>query len=687
MPALARRAIGFALIALTIFPFWRLLSRQTGAVAEDVVRLSGGYATISSRGSVLALAVAAVAALLLRPGWIERFAGSVGRRLAAVSRGLYGIALAAVSGGLTLFLSFLIWDARPPIVDVVAQLLHARFFAAGLLAGPVDVPLEFWLVANTLPTDAGWVSQYPPGHVALLALGFRLGAVWLVCPVLMAVATLCTANVAERLLPEDVPVARLGAGLFAVSPLLMVLSAAHMNHVVAAALAALAAYCALRARDGAWWWAVPAGASASMVFATRPLSGLVIGAVVTLGVWLTDLPRRSSKPRFLAARVGAAVAGALPLGLAVAAYNAHFFGAALRFGYVAYLGPDHTFGFHPDPFGNAYGPADALGYTASDLLSLGFSLFRSPVSTVAVIGLYLVVARRLTAGTRLFLAWALALIVPLAFYWHHDLLLGPRMLSDAAPAWCVLGAVAAVGLARRTPAVRTWFGRTFSPRGCAAAVLIASAAIGMGVLTPRDIVGYARRFSGVIEPPRTPLPSLVFVHDSWSDRTAARLLAQGMRGDSVSRALERNASCRLHRYATRPDDATDTAPPLVFAAGADDGARPTRLPSGVIVRSVPGQPLTSECLLEAQADRFGSVALMPLVWQGDLPGLRERGAMFVRDLGPADNRRLIERFPGRRLAMLLRRSRQGPLALVPYERGVELLWSGGRGPGGEAGSR
>lgn len=678
---LARRIIGGSLVLLVVVPVWRLLSLRAGPAAQDVLRLSDSYAAALTKGSVVVAALACTAALLVSPGTYERPLERLWRSVCSWSGVTYAVLLAILSAILTTAMSFYVWGAKPVLVDALAQFLHARYVAEGL-AALRGYPFQFWIVTNTFVSDAGWVSQYPIGHVILLAAGFLLGAVWLVCPLLMATAVLFTALAAERLFPDDRTSARLGALLFAVSPYLITLAASHMSHVTAVALVSLGVYLALRARDGAWPWAIAAGVAVGALFATRPLSAVTIGTVVTAGVWLTGLAGREHRLRYLATRIGASVLGASPFAFAVAAYNAHFFGSPFRFGYVANFGPSHELGFHADPFGNPFEPLHGLGYTSADLLALGFFLFRSPVSAVLIVGVFLLVARRLTTGSRLMSAWALCLVPALACYWHHDLFLGPRMLSDTAPAWCVLATVAGVGLIRLVPHHRLFLGNQFSPRVFIGVVLLLSLIVGFGYTTPRHVRRYAGIFASRVTPPTSRFPVLVFVHDSWNDRVAAQLLASGMRADSVTMALARNSSCSMQEFVVayasqKARETTGMLPRLEFGQAATDGSESSRIPSGVLVRKRADEQLTAECLRQANADRYGTIPLMPLLWQGDLPGLRGNGAMYLRDLGPVANAALVERFPERRPHVLLRRQPGGQPTIVSYEVGMETLWPEG----------
>ena len=679
--AIGRRAVGGCLILLVVVPFWRLLSSATSPVAVNAVGLTDSYALLMTQGTAAVLVLAAVMAVLVSPDTFERSLRPLGEWLCSWSSARYALALAVVSGTLTAVLSRYLWGAKPALIDALAQFVHARYPAEGLLAGPAGLPYEFWVVSNTFVTENGWVSQYPPGHIAALAVGFALGAVWLICPLLMAVAVAFTSLAADRLFAEDRMAARLGAMLFAVSPFLMSLAAAHMSHVTVAALLAVACYCALRARDEGWAWAVAAGPAVGAAFATRPLSALVIGSVVTAGVWIAGLAGRERPLRYLVIRLAAAFVGALPPVLAVAAYNARFFDSPFKFGYIAYFGPNHGMGFHPDPLGNPFGPVEGLAYTSSDLAALGYFLLRTPVSAVLVVGLFFAITRRLSRGVGLVAAWALALVVPLGFYWHHDLMLGPRMIGEAAPAWCLLAAASGLGLVRMAPAARMLPRGRFSPRGFVGAVLGVALLLGFGFFVPRDLRDYSRSFAAPAPSPQAGLPTLVFVHDSWSDRIVARLLGSRMRADSVSLALSRNSTCRLHEFAVayrrqQREGTESVLPTLEFGYGATDGSRPLTLPNGVVVRALPGEQLTRECLGEAESDRGGTVPLMPLLWQGDLPGIPGNGTMFVRDLGPEANTALIERYPTRRVGVLYRRVEDGLPALVPYSTGMEALWGG-----------
>lgn len=72
-------------------------------------------------------------------------------------------------------------------------------------------------------------------------------------------------------------------------------------------------------------------------------------------------------------------------------------------------------------------------------------------------------------------------------------------------------------------------------------------------------------------PPRANYPTLVFVHGGWDGRIVAKLLASGMRGDSVNVGLASSSSCRMHEFAeafikNRRQDVGLEIPPVYFTA-------------------------------------------------------------------------------------------------------------------------
>lgn len=677
---LARRTLGVVLILLVALPVYRVfITPEAGFVGKNTIWMSDTTYSLLWSGFLLVLIPAIVLARMVTPGSIEKRLAGVGKQLSRAHPVGFALTLAVVSGVVTLWFAIDILEGKPNLIDAMAQLLQARYLAAGKLAGPALAEGAFWHIQNTLVTPNGWVSQYPPGHVLLLAVGFQLGAVWLIGPLLVAITVFFTTLVAEKLLPDDLMVARIGAILVAASPFIFGLAAAYMNHITAAAFGTMAIYFALRARDGRNEWAILAGAALAYVFATRPMSAIVFGAVVGFGVWMQSGSRAGTTGRDWLARFGLACLGASPLIALHAVYNAHFFGGIFRFGYDLAHGETTRLGFHQDPWGNWYGLTEAIGYTSADLVALNVNLLESLIPSVALVGAFLVAARRLSAGQRIVVAWALLPVLANLFYWHHGIFMGPRMLNEVAPGWGILTAVAAAGLYRRTPET-LMIGRKYSARTLIISHLLIGGIIGFIVLAPQRLLGY-RHFmeSSRVEAPVTPEPTLVFVHGGWTGRPAMMLAAAGMRLDSVETALRQNSTCRVHRFAIayssrRGGDVDSTLPVLDFNPRWTGFPPSLEVSPGNRFRIDESEEMEDFCVREIYAGRNGIIDVSPLMWQGDLPGLPPSGALYVRDMGPELNSIILRRYPERTPLVYHLPAPDADPALVPYEEGMAAIW-------------
>lgn len=636
-----RRAAGTLLLLITLLPVHRWLGGSGGGVAAAQTNRAAEEAFLAMwpRG-----ASAVVGALLIAWAagrWRDRAIGGIRRLLLWPRTAAFGVVAGGVALASALVAGLVVFGGRPLFNDSMAQLIQARYMAGGRLAGPVLELPAFWTMQFMINTDAGWVSQYPPGHLVLLALGVAAGRPWLVGPVLAGILALFSYLVARRLFPGRELPARAAALLVALSPFLVGLAGSYMSHVSAAAFALVATYAATRTgTHGSWAWPLLVGLALGAMATVRPYSALLAGAGGVGAVW-TYLPDR--RPRSIAelgVRLGLVALGALPFAVGLAFYNAHFFGGPWTFGYVAAAGPGHGLGFHVDPWGASYGPRAALAYTSAELRALGLDLLGTPVPVTLLVGLWLAVASRLRPGEAVLTTWAILPVVGNAFYWHHDLVLGPRMLGEAAPAWCMLtvAAAARLGTADQTRPTGRHVGRT--TRSMAVAVMLGVLVTGT-YFGPRQVARPASRIEEPVRaPPTVGEPSLVFVTDGWLDRLGARLSARGMRQDSIRVILRSVPPCQVE--------------------SALDGSRTL---------------VTEECARQSAADRLGTLSIAPLVWQGDLPGLEGSGAMWVRNLGPEANVELLRLYPGRRpLALVPPLDASGSWTLRPYAEGMSVFW-------------
>jgi hypothetical protein len=251
-------------------------------------------------------------------------------------------------------------------------------------------------------------------------------------------------------------------------------------------------------------------------------------------------------------------------------------------------------------------------------------------------------------------------------------------LNEATSAWALLAAVSALGLVQMIPANQTW--GNYSPRAALSLTFLIAWGAGLFYLGPSRLLNYGREWmeSSRLEAPRGDTPTLVFVHGAWTGRIAMRLVAHGMRLDSVEAAMRQNSTCDTHAYALwysgRSDERVAPAPPLDFSLVPHDPPPKVTIARGDEIRVRQGTQLTPACLREVASDTLGIVDIGPLVWQGDLPGLAGSGAMFVRDMGPETNALLIEKYPDRLPVVLLRPHDNEPPKQMPYREGMALLW-------------
>ncbi len=682
---------GAVLLAATFLPAHRLLDPTLTGLAGIATRQAAGVAWSGNLwGTVLVVAVALILARWLTRVDLLSAARPTARTLATVDGRRWAALCGAVAFTLSLGVSLWVLRGLPSSVDEMVQLLHARTVLAGHLALPLPHPAAAWMVQNSLLTEGQWASVYPPVHTLMLAVGLAVGAPWLVGPAMTGAGAAFVAAAFDRLLPSRTAMARVAALLCAFSPFLLFLGGSELSHTTAAAMAAMTLWCALRARDGSPWWAVLTGTAIGAFVATRPWTGIVVSVALLATIWLPAARRRGGRQgaRWLAVRVAATVLGGLPFAGLFLGWNRALFGGPLTLGYTAAFGPAHDLGLHRDPWGNVYGLRQALAYTGVDLSLLGSLLLETPLPALAVVGGGLVVASDLGEGEGVLLAWAMAGVAANFVYWHHGIHMGPRFLLETGAAWVALWVAGLLHLGRAPGATR----RPAAPEECAGHFV--HRAVGWATalslaVAPFLAVGRATAyrpdsaFAAAARLPTPPLePALVFVHGSWSSRTVARLVATGIRRDSVETALRRNDACQVDRYARwRAGDRTTPPPTLDLRPepGPAPGLRPVELSPGNRILVRPGASADAPCAREAQSDRLGTLELEPLLWQA--PPLRGAKLVVARDLGPRTDARARSSFPGYHVYVAVAGGEKQEARLLSYPEAMALLWESGAAPG------
>jgi len=550
-------------------------------------------------------------------------------------------AVAALAVGLTMLS---VWVMRwvlvsnPHLVDEIAQLFHAQVFVSGRLAAPPPQPPEAFLVAHTWIAQAGWVSLYPPGQTALLALGLLAGAEWLVNPLLGGLGVVLVYRTALGLYGRRTALA--AAFLWATSAWVMFMSGTYMNHVGAVTFSLLAWAMVLGPGRATRWRCAAAGLGLAAVAATRPLDA--VGAALPILTWVAVRRRWSAIPWM--------VVGGAPVMAAWSYVNWRTFGSPLVIGYTAVYGDQFGLGFGTDPWGQPYTPLIALSNMAVAIRRLHIYFNEWPIPALLPLGIWAVAGRHRTWRDLVVGVGAAAVPALYLFYWHSGFYPGPRFYYGAAP-------FLAIGLAR------AWrWGWVAAGRARARPVrfdvaLAAAAAVvmiwGWTAILPKRVDAYHEGLPSMKLHPERELAArgvrqaLVLVPESWGSRLIVRLWGRGIDPGLVERAYRRLDTCDLFRFTLAAEAASETPADLArrLQAWMDTVTPPPLLKTwpDPWVRFRQEYTPPEECQRELRRDLAGFTLYGHLVWRNPI-GL-DSGIVFARDLFER-NRALVARYPG-----------------------------------------
>lgn len=326
-------------------------------------------------------------------------------------------------------LSLVSYERHPHIADEFAYIMQARYFAEGQLgtpAPPVPEAVETYLWDCN---DTGCSSPVPPGWPAVLSLGVRSGAPWLVNPLLSGINVILFFALLQLLYSRKA--ARLGVLLVSVSTWYLLLGMSFMTHVLSLTCTLIAAISvALMYRDKRLVWAFPGGAAIGLLSLTRPLEGVMVATVLGLAsLFVSGRWYRQAAPIVLGT-VTLAVAGL------VFPYNKAMTGEATTFPIMAYadkvLGPGrNSLGFGPDkgmewggmdPF-PGHGPADVVVNAILNLDGMNIEMFGWSIGSLLTILLFFTVRsgqgyfKRFLVADRWMLLFILVIFALQSLYW------------------------------------------------------------------------------------------------------------------------------------------------------------------------------------------------------------------------------------------------------------------------------
>ncbi len=287
--------------------------------------------------------------------------------------GYLALALCLVAFFAAAWVATAIFDRLPHVEDDVAFLFQAKTLASGRLFAASPPRPEFFEIPFVLNKDGLWFGKYPPGYPAVLALGVIAGQPWLLNPLVAALCTGLVYLLGRRLYGPAT--ALLAAGLLVTSPFFLLQAGSFMSHVVClfwTLVFTLLFHSAVRRHSRSL--AALAGVAMGMLFLSRPLTAVGVGAPYAFGaVYVLLLRRRHLGP--LLALLG----GFLPFVGAFLGYNYLTTGDLWRTAYELYW-PYDRIGFGPGLGTLGYhGWDEALLNTRVNLAALSDYLFGWPL--------------------------------------------------------------------------------------------------------------------------------------------------------------------------------------------------------------------------------------------------------------------------------------------------------------------
>lgn len=624
----ARVAVVLALAGLSLLPIgdWLHISFQR-ALSYRAISWISGTAIVA----LLAILLFKLVDVLSDWRWLCQ---SSARVLAAVvdmwtrRPVLSSILVAFVATSLYAVTAWLVFDARPLLIDEVVQLIQARIFISGRLWLPVDAHPEFRSIMHMVEQGNRWYGQFPPGGPAMLALGDVLHAPWIVNPVCAGVSVVAFA--AALRWSGSRPGVSLGATLaFAFAPFVVFQSASYMNHVTCLmwllVAAAAAAYSARTDTDAVLPGLV-CGLALGAAATIRPLDAAAWA--LPIAAWLAARAYRMRRWRaFLSSGVGVALPFAIMM-----VVNARMTGGPLTFGYTVLWGPSHGLGFHESPWGESHTVVRGLALTAAYLNRLNEYLFELPIPSLLPALAALLLSRAENALDR-FLYVSAALIVGAYFaYWHDGFYLGPRFMFALAPLLALLTARLPVIVRDRWPA-------SVAQRAVLCAYA-ASALVGGTAVLPYRIRSYRGGFESMrwdydaIVARAGATGATILVRESWGAQVIARLWALGVSRSATEILYRHVDTCGLDDTARKLEAAG------IRGAAAEAELRTLLVDSARVVQSdaspdatermLPGSVYTAECATRILEDRAGYTHFPPALLA------RNPGTKWVRDLHARD---------------------------------------------------
>jgi 4-amino-4-deoxy-L-arabinose transferase-like glycosyltransferase len=355
-------------------------------------------------------------------------------RLRAAAGWIGAGAMAAVAFAVTLFLNYSYGSHMPHVPDSVSYVFQAKILASGHLSAPAppSQAFDFFFPPLIEVHHGRWASVYPFGHPLLLAIGVRLGAMWLVPPAVGAGCVMLMFAVGRKL--YNARTGLLAALLFAGSPFFMMSAADFMSHNTAAFYLLLSIFFLVLHDRRPVLFPFLSGIFFGLLFNTRPLTAAAL--VLPYGAMLLSFLIPPGQRKQGLKQIAAFAAGGL---LMLVAY---------------YL---YTWGATGSPFtiSDTQANKNNVGFSGLHSVAAGIENEQTQLSMLALVlndwPLYLGVSVLLlpfALGTRhkwdwFFLSCAVMTMGAYTIYYSPGIMHGPRYWYEATPFLLLLTARAA----------------------------------------------------------------------------------------------------------------------------------------------------------------------------------------------------------------------------------------------------
>jgi 4-amino-4-deoxy-L-arabinose transferase-like glycosyltransferase len=220
------------------------------------------------------------------------------------------------------FLSYFVYQSHPHVPDETQYLFQAQYLAAGQLTVKAPLVPEAFAMYMVPFQEERWFGIFSPGWPALLAIGVKLKAEWLVNPILAGICILLTYLFFQEFYSRRL--ARMAVLLLVCSPWFIFMAMSFMSHILTLVCALSAAILLRRAfSNQKLIYAFGSGLFIGILSLIRPYDGVLVAFL--LGVWtLFSCPTWKSK--ILTSTV--LVFGTIATAALVLPYNRSITGAA-----------------------------------------------------------------------------------------------------------------------------------------------------------------------------------------------------------------------------------------------------------------------------------------------------------------------------------------------------------------------